>query len=638
MMIGNGSELPRIALIIPWMVLGGICCSAHKESRTAVWTLLGIGGVSGYLVLRGGMSPVWDLARRDLFVIVSGVLAYVSASSALQWRAGRGLFLGALAFMILGNAVLAFAQLRIDGGISFLREARVDQLGVSGFYYHRNYLAGFLEIAFPVLVAASLSRKSWFSMLHLAGWAIGCAVLCFLTNSRGGFGVMVIGGLISFILELSRLAKEKRLVLSNRNKILIVVSLIVGCGLIVGGGYYFSRQILAHRGGAGAAIGAMGGRLGMAGIAMDIWLQSPFFGMGAESYSYLFPKYFEGIYIWSGDAEMAHSDYLQLLSDYGIVGLLSVTCLIVGVAFQLSRKNVEDGSPELLAFAGGFWLKSAAAGALVAEVLRATFDFNLHLSSNLMLLAIVIAGGVNSRNDRLLGESAEEMSSNKRKRGGGSKLIAISLVLGMGGIALWAGRREIMQVCNWIEVEKMRFRGEDTAEALRSFSEKAPSFGVLRDVARRSLATAATERSDSFVQTSNDWMRVVKRHPFDGESLANYARCLDEGKEFGSAETIHARALEAVSRRENKYGVIFGVGWHFVKRAEDALSKRQSGRALFLYHEADACFRESYLRNFKRTTSNREAADWVRGRIDFLEGARIEPVEVPVLDWRAHIE
>lgn len=643
--IGNGSELPRLAFILPFMVFGvvGLFCTSKGRvcgaCRTEVWTQLGILGVAGYFLLRGAVSPVWDLARRDLFLVVSGCLAFVVASSALKYKGGRVLLLGVVILLVFLNGIFSLMQLKLDEELAFLRGGRVDRLGVSGFYYHRNYLAGFLEISFPVIIAVCVSFancRKWLVSLHFGLWATTAGSLCFLTNSRGGFGVMIVGGLVAFALELLGFARNGVRARGEKKRFWVFCIVILGCILIAGGGSLLLMEILDNRG--GSVDGALNWRLRMAGVAMDAWLQNRPFGMGAETYSYLFPKLFSGSGSWYGDAGMAHSDYLQLLSDYGIVGLFLVFCLIVGIAGRLLRKAADASEPEV--GEGGSWLRSAAFGALIAEVLRAAFDFNLHIAPNLILFAIVMAGGVNAgRNVFVIEACSKEVK--RHKLGKSSQLGALLLVMGMSCYGLWAGWREIIYIGDWGEVEKLQASGESSSAALRAYSEKAPSFEVLKSVAQKSLIVAIEDSSieaKGFSQAKEDWRRVVERHPYDGEGLANYARCLDEVKAFSEAERFHLRALLAVSSRENKYGVIYGVGWHLAKRGEDALISRRSEEALFLFQSAEGAFQESFRRNFSRESSTRLALLWTKGRIQFLKGARIEPVEVPVLDWRAHIE
>lgn len=631
--VATGSELTRLALIIPPLFLGAILCVAFGPKRRDVWVLLGVGLVSGYLLLRGGVSPVWDLARRDLFLIVAGLLGYLSASSALRLKSGRAMFLGSIVLLILGNTWVAIYQWRVDESFAFLRRVRVDVLGVSGFYFHRNYLAGFLEIGCPLLLAACLSRKVNVGRLGLL-LSLGVGVfICFLTNSRGGFGAMAVACIVvGFI----RFMQSKRKVeQSNKRFIGQVTFAIVGILLAVACSRTLWSVIVDNRGGGVSAEGTLQVRLVLAGLAYDIWEKNPIWGMGAESFSYLFPKYFEGLRGRIGNAQMAHSEYLQLLTDYGIVGLVAVGGLVGILSFLIVRPpqmvtGEVRGSQE-----GGLWLRSAAAGVMVGEVLRATIDFNLHVAPNLMVFAMVLAGGVGCNAQA----SHKEPSSRAThlKSYWTSYIVALFLVLGIGGYGIRSGSQEIFAARDWAAIEYLRQQGINDEVELRRYSEKAPSFRVLKQVAQTSLTRTLSKPSSDFTQTADDWRRVLERHPLDGESLANYARCLDELGKFKRAEGYHERALEAVARRERLYGVIYGVGGHFLKRGSQAAKERRPEEALFLFQKAREAFKESRRRGFSKDKHSISAMQWINERIGFLEGARIEPKPVEILDWRSKL-
>lgn len=616
-MIGNGAELPRLALILPPLILGALFCVIVGRVFWRGWLLVVVASVAGYFFVRGTNSPVFDLGRRDLFLVASACLSVVSGGVALQYRSCRAIFLGFLVLVFLGHAWVSCIQALLEPQFAFFRLSRVDTAGVSGFYYHRNYLAGYLELIVPVFIAFAVAQCSLRGFWFWVSLSLLAIFLCFLTNSRGGFGVMLLGGAVSFYLQKRSCKRE----LSKRRPGWVLGVLAAGLLAVFVGGLLLWKEIFSNRGGIS---GGVEGRLGMAGIAIDCWFQSPLFGNGSHAYSYLFPKLYGGLGGWYGNAEMAHSDYLQTLCDYGFFGFIGVLLVLMSVAYVLFQQGETESADG--------WLPAAGVGVLVAEAVRATFDFNLHIAPNLMLFCFVISG------------TLVRVTKNKISQGD----VANRVWLGFGIIfivavsvgSLVVGWREMSSVVKWWRMEQVKLQPSSEQErrgALREMCQAAPSFELLRDLGQMSLIHSLST-AEGLGQATSDWRKAVERHPFDGESLANYARCLDEGKGFGPAEALHARALDAVSRRENKYGVIFGVGWHLAKRGEDALKRRQPGEALFLYREAESAFTESSTRNFRRTTSNREAADWVRGRIEFLEGARIEPVAVPILDWRAHIE
>ncbi len=380
--IGNGTELPRLAFVVPFIALGAPLCMIGSP-RTGLCYFSGLVILGAYYFLwRGFSSPVWDLARRDILLVSFGALSFVSSREALRYRMGRTLLFVMLFILFVGHLVVSCFQL-LDVEFSFLRGVRADQKGVSGFFYHRNYLAGFLEIAVPFLFAVTLVTKK--KALRLSGSILLClaSLLCFVTNSRGGFVVMGIAMAIVFFVRRFQNPTDKKL---GTGKFLMLIGSILS---VVAVGWVLFSRIVENRGGIQASGSALEVRLKMAGVASEIWLNNPVFGAGAESYSYQFPKFFSGL-SWYGDAQMAHSDFLQVLSDYGLVGLVFVLLLISSLGVNLLRKvDVEDGALS--------WLRLSAGGVLIGESIRSAFDFNLHLAPNLILFAIVLGGGVSLR-------------------------------------------------------------------------------------------------------------------------------------------------------------------------------------------------------------------------------------------------
>ncbi|MDQ8188872.1 O-antigen ligase family protein [Roseibacillus persicicus] len=606
--VGNGGEFPRIAYSLPFLVVGSLLVCLSAASALSGWLLISAFLGGGYFILRAAYSPVWDLARKDVVLLTCALSALVAGACSFRYKLGSNMFLVTLIFLLIGHGVVAFYQGVVDSSYSFLGSARVDRVGVSGFYYHRNYFAGFLEISAPLFVAlAARGGRRW---LLWGGVALSIAILSFFSNSRGGFCVLVLGCLSTFIAMKFSQGEEKRKI----RPWVAVFSLGLVC-VALGGGWLAFDSILSKR---GAIEVSLMGRLGMAGIAFDVWKDSPLVGNGSYSYSYLFPKNFAGLRGWYGDAKMAHSDYLQIMAEYGLVGLGVVFFLIVSFSAQVLMLRSASGRENLS------WISYSFVGILVAEVVRAVFDFNLHIAPNLILFSL-IAGGVCERvlpNSRLFGKVA--WSSQR-------VIYTIMLIaVGMGGI--YSVRRELAAIPIWLEVERAKSSRTVSLSMLREYSLAAPSHQVLRQTGRELL-----KKNDivSLQQATEIYRIAVRLHPYDGEGLANYASCLDRAGQFSNAEEYHLRAIDAVGRRENKYGVLYGVGWHLVRRGEEASQARRTGEALFLYQAAKAAFGESYKRNFSRKKLNREMLDWVNQRIQFLEGARIEPVEVEILDWES---
>ncbi|WP_411845334.1 O-antigen ligase family protein [Roseibacillus persicicus] len=619
--VANGLDFPRLALVVPFVASGCVLVVVSTRLNVSSWSFWGVLGISVFFLWRASLSPVYDLGRKDIVLIGAGACSFICGTSILGFRQGRAIFLVVLVLVFFGHACVALYQALVSSDFAFLRSSRIDQIGISGAYFHRNYFAGFLEIAVPCFVAVALvsgaSRPVW-AILAVIG-----VLLCYFTNSRGGFSAVLIGALVSFLkVNLGSIYGYFRD--SRKCFVLVSISLLF---VVVLTAFFMWSDVVAKRGGADDGLY---GRLSMAGIGREIWLDSPLVGGGARSFSYKFPQHFSGLGDWYGDANMAHSEYIQLLSDYGAIGLVLVLLIFLLLVVQL----VNFRSPASFEKNGkSDWLVGTALAILIAESLRAVFDFNLHILPNLMLFSLIVGGAV--------GNLASKDSSEQKALGQVFyNFLRPLFVFGVGALLMFASWRECLSLGSLYRFEKAKLFGANRYVALREYGERAPCFEVSRELGRHSLARALSgERAGGkFELAYSDWKEAVERHPFDGESLANLARSLDELGRFDEAEIYHELALKAVGRRENKYGVLYGYGWHLVRRAENENLERRPGQALFLYESALDVFSESSRRNFERQTLNRPTQQWVLQKIEFLKGARIEVKKLSILDWRALLD
>jgi O-antigen ligase len=82
--------------------------------------------------------------------------------------------------------------------------------------------------------------------------------------------------------------------------------------------------------------------------------------------------------------EQAHNDYLQVLSDAGIVGAVLALCFVV-LLFRRAYIRAQSSDD----FRAGVAL--AAAGGCLAVLVHSFFDFTLHTTSNALLFLILAA-------------------------------------------------------------------------------------------------------------------------------------------------------------------------------------------------------------------------------------------------------
>jgi len=342
----------------------------------------------GYIILRILISPVPYIARADLFMLLGALMVYLFVALYLTLPKYRFIFTMTL-------LVIALVHVTI-GGIQYLRGERFPifdfiekaDYGVraTGLYICPNHLAGFLEVsALMGLSIVCWSRRSiWVKLLAGYG-AIICAVGIVLTGSRGGYLSTMVGigafGILSFLAI--RRAHRRQIWASA------VAAIIVSGILFTGLTALFSRHY---------ALQSRATRLVSEDIRTQIWsiAVSQFklnqtIGTGGGTFQY-YGRLFRPTTM-QADPEYAHNDYLQLLSEYGTIGLaLGLIFLGTHVWFGIRALNylvTERPISRYRLRSDSLALNIGALSSVAIYVVHSFFDFNLHIPANSLLLAFI---------------------------------------------------------------------------------------------------------------------------------------------------------------------------------------------------------------------------------------------------------
>ena len=276
-----------------------------------------------------------------------------------------------------------------------------------GPFVNSHHFAGLMEmtIAFPLaLLFGKATKSDKRGLLIVAALVMGMAIL--LTNSRGG--LLSFFGVIGFIVAANILDKKpahgKRPSAEGgsnyrRNFALVggglaTIILIVGMVLYLGNGSTLDRMMTMNE----SSQDLSTGRTHFWNVGFQIFADHPIIGSGLDSFGTVFPAYDT----WNGTfrIEQAHNDYLQILSDAGILGFLCAGAFI----FLLFRQGLR-----VIAMTDDRFLRNAAIGALAGcsgILIHSFFDFPLRTSANsffFLILAVIATTYV-------------EKSTSKRKR------------------------------------------------------------------------------------------------------------------------------------------------------------------------------------------------------------------------------
>jgi O-antigen ligase len=215
---------------------------------------------------------------------------------------------------------------------------------IAGALEGPNQLAGYLDVALPVLVARALVHRDrvLLSVIALA------ALTDLLTISRSG----MVGAALGVLVVLLVLRPVRAVALRFAGGVVLVVA--AGTALAVRAGVpagYFSLDQAPQ------AADHLANRSQLWHAAIALWQTSPWTGVGAGNYELDLARV--GL---SGVRTHANSLYLQSLAEGGIAGLLATLVLLVVTLATLARSGVRRP------------LVVGAAGAAVALAAHQVFD------------------------------------------------------------------------------------------------------------------------------------------------------------------------------------------------------------------------------------------------------------------------
>jgi O-antigen ligase len=266
---------------------------------------------------------------------------------------------------------------------------------VTGTFVNRNHLSGYLEMIVPLALGLAAARMNlltfgvkgfrekfllWTSKGVLGSVLILAAAVVMslgIVLSRSRSGVVVLAFTVFLFLGLtvyqhSRTGFRQPWVgKSIRATFLAVVALavVVGVGSTV---RRFALDDLLHE-----------DRPVYWANTLDIVGDFPLFGTGLGAFASAYGAYEKGI---SSDLELrhAHNDYLEALAELGAVGTGLLLALVLGIAVRAFLAWRDRRNAQARGLALGGLVSLAGMG------LHAVTDFNLHVTANAVLFAVVL--------------------------------------------------------------------------------------------------------------------------------------------------------------------------------------------------------------------------------------------------------
>jgi O-antigen ligase len=266
----------------------------------------------------------------------------------------------------------------------------------TGTFINRNHFSGYLEMIIPLAIGLAIFRMDFFGRPGrkwrdwMSAWTgktagllvFATAALVFmslgivLSNSRSGVFLLLLTFVIGLELTAFHFSQFRsrqvwiRRFLIAAFAIITFAVLYVGIDTVLG---RFAHDNLLHE-----------GRPRMWGNVLTIIRDLPLFGTGLGTFVSVYPVYatvkFEGMVLVH-----AHNDYLEYLSELGVVGFLLLAGIVLYIVLASFLTWSKRRNPEIKGLAMGGTIS------IFIILIHSLTDFNLHIPANTLLFSVVLA-------------------------------------------------------------------------------------------------------------------------------------------------------------------------------------------------------------------------------------------------------
>ncbi|MEQ1748242.1 MAG: O-antigen ligase family protein [Prosthecobacter sp.] len=267
-----------------------------------------------YIGGRAALSPVVLYAREDVVILLAALVTYVitvTAASHPRWRVA---LIVTLLLLAAGNLAVGSVHLAGNWGFhvvpNFVRNMEPGRIG--GFFVNPNHLAAFLSaVVFLSAGWLCFGRGGAALKLWLGFMTVAMAVGMSLTVSRGALFGLGAGVLVFAVLGLWVVWQTQRHFFWSLLGGGLVVSFLAGAVLWKVNEEYLRSRMTSHSMSSDI-------RLGIWDAAITQHRLAPMNGAGARMFYDGSIQYRSAdLPTWTPEALFAHSEYLQMLADYG---------------------------------------------------------------------------------------------------------------------------------------------------------------------------------------------------------------------------------------------------------------------------------------------------------------------------------
>lgn len=337
---------------------------------TGLWILLLF-----YILARALAAPVVPYQAWTEFYQVGAVLLfYISFSDLCNRRsAWKGVAAAVLLLAVLQSMYAIWLHWHESNMVLWLPRPRGYGMRASGTFICPNHFAHLLQIAMILSAALLATPGKNLPLKLLSGYTllIGTPALALSLSRSGVLGAFAGVGVVVMATSLRKGWRRTLLAFS---------------GLAVGGAAVFAALWFWFEPFRTRIEQAMGGNVRWSQYWPDSWSLirgEGVWGVGPGVFRHAFEQYRDrfsssGLYL-----EYAHNEYLHTLAEYGWPMSLLLAGGILLLLFRLLSRSlkIEEGSRAMVPL--------AMLGILCGSLVHAVFDFNLHITGNMLVMAML---------------------------------------------------------------------------------------------------------------------------------------------------------------------------------------------------------------------------------------------------------
>ena len=523
-----------------------------------------------YAIIRYLTADIEYVARAEMIQIVMYAFLFLAIVNNLHRQESAQLITLALVFVAMAIAFYAVFQFLTNSNKVWLLQEPYKHRG-TGTFISPNNLAGFLEMILPLALAYTITSR----LKALPKIFTGYAALVILAGivvavSRGGWIATALALLIFFAVLMFHH--------THRAPAIALLALFVSGVLFFAPHDVLFTSRLKGLKEAGGDV-TRDTRYLIWGDAVKLWHENPWWGIGPAHFDYRFGKYRPELVQKSPDR--VHNDYLNTLTDYGIVGI-ALILLAVGAVLTCAvwTWRYVRGSPNTLGEhrSNKLALVLGSSIGLIAILIHSFVDFNMHIPANALLavtLMALLTSYLRFATDRYW-YSARIVPKT---------LLTAALACGFVYLGLQSTRSA--QESFWLmRAERSKPSSPEQIAALqKAFSADPNNFETARSLgeAFRVKSWSYNDGYQEDAQEAIKWFqRATKLNPYDDSSYLRHGMCLDHLDQHDQAFAFFDRAnrMDPNSYFNNAY-----MGWHYAQTGDYAAAREWLLRSRMLEWE-----------------------------------------------------